>query len=243
MPDAAKLSMLARKFYFEFLALRDGGSHQQFDYKCYRRLTDKLDNLEIKLSESGIRFVEMIVEERIQSGRLQGIEKARELLKLQDSALQGLRFFWREMAADEAMKTHHFKPQPATVDALLAAEALNRVREICASANPAWPSGRRQWLPDGMDAELINEERPTLAEALSRHANEFIAAKKDRRYPKSVNRPTSQIKRLWFISVALAGAVYGVELRTAIDALGATRPEEETQQMRESILRPKRKDK
>ena len=49
MPDTAKLSMLARKFYFEFLALRDGGSHRQFDYKCYRRLTDKLDNLEIKL--------------------------------------------------------------------------------------------------------------------------------------------------------------------------------------------------
>ena len=266
MADTARLSMLARKFYFEFLALRDGGSRRQFDYKCYRRLTDDLDSINIKLSKSGLRIVELVVEERIRSGRTKVTERDDELLKLQTSALAGLKLFWRGMAADEAMKTHWFKPEPETVNALLAAESPMQVCEICAGAftyfvyNPAtleneplnpedkiaistWPPARDEWPLPEMDDELTNEMGPTLADALNSHAEQFIAAKKDRRYPKSVSRPTSQAKRLWFVSVALAGAVRGLEVRTAIDALGATRPDEEPQQRRESTFRPKRKNK
>ena len=60
---------------------------------------------------------------------------------------------------------------------------------------------------------------------LSQHAAEFIAAKHDKRFPLS-DRPTSQLKQLWFLSRALAAALYGVKLRTAINLVGSKRPEE-----------------
>ena len=48
---------------------------------------------------------------------------------------------------------------------------------------------------------------------LSQYADEFIAAKKDPRFPRS-GRPTSQLKQFWFLSRVLAGALYGIKPRT-----------------------------
>lgn len=59
---------------------------------------------------------------------------------------------------------------------------------------------------------------------MSQFAEEFVEAKRDPRYPRS-NRPSNQLKQLWFLSRALAGAVYGVKTRTAINLVGSMRPE------------------
>jgi hypothetical protein len=256
MADRATLTRLAQKFYFEFLGLRDGGSRRRFDRRCYKQLIEDLEKANIRLSNSGKRFLELVVEERIRSGRAKVTQKDDELRKLQTIALEDLKLFWRELAVDEAMKIQWFRPDPETLDALLAAESPGQVREIWGEAytfttipalRPAtgtegdpfipdgemetrisnWPPARREGrIPREMDDELIEEMGLTLADALFRYAEQFIGAKRDRRYPKSMSRPTSQLKRIWFVSVALAGAVCGVEVRTAIDAVGATRPEQ-----------------
>jgi len=60
---------------------------------------------------------------------------------------------------------------------------------------------------------------------LSKHATTFVASKNDKRYPHS-DRPSSRAKQLWFVSRSLAGAVYGVSIRTAINLVGSKRPDE-----------------
>ncbi len=81
-----------------------------------------------------------------------------------------------------------------------------------------------------------------LPSSLSKHAAEFIAAKNDPRFPKS-SRPTNLLKQLWFLSRALAGAVQGIKTRTAINLIGAMRPEESFELSRGAKRkRSKRKD-
>lgn len=61
---------------------------------------------------------------------------------------------------------------------------------------------------------------------LSEHAVEFVAALNDPRYPLASVRPTTRLKQLWFLSRALAGAIFGVKTRTAINLVGSRRPEQ-----------------
>ena len=62
---------------------------------------------------------------------------------------------------------------------------------------------------------------------LSKYAEEFVAAKRDPRFPRCdvSRRPTNLCKQLWFLARALAGAVLGIKTRTAINLVGSTRPE------------------
>ncbi len=57
--------------------------------------------------------------------------------------------------------------------------------------------------------------------ALSQHAESFLAAKQDPRWPRS-NRPTNQGKRNRFLARALAGITLGISIRTAQDLLART---------------------
>jgi hypothetical protein len=69
------------------------------------------------------------------------------------------------------------------------------------------------------------EFESTLPKDISDHAEEWIAALRDRRYPRS-SRGTSELKQVWFLSRALAGAVLGLSTRTAVNLWGSLRPEE-----------------
>jgi len=62
---------------------------------------------------------------------------------------------------------------------------------------------------------------------LSKYAEEFVAAKHHPRFPccDISRRPTNQLKQLWFLSRALAGAVFDIKTRTAVNLVGSTRPE------------------
>lgn len=68
---------------------------------------------------------------------------------------------------------------------------------------------------------------------LGQYACEFIAARKDTRFLRSTDRPTSRLKQLWFLSRALAGALYGVGTRTAMNLVGSMRPEQMFEESRE----------
>ncbi len=63
---------------------------------------------------------------------------------------------------------------------------------------------------------------------LSQYAEQFVAALRDPRFPHCdvSTRPSTRLKQFWFLSRALAGALFGVTTRTAINLVGSMRPEE-----------------
>jgi len=77
---------------------------------------------------------------------------------------------------------------------------------------PAWP------IPAG-------SQLPTY---LSQHAEQYVAALHDPRFPHCdvSRRPSNRLKQFWFLSRALAGALFGVTTRTAINLVGSMRPEQ-----------------
>ena len=58
---------------------------------------------------------------------------------------------------------------------------------------------------------------------LTKNADQFIKAKEDKRYPRS-NRPSSEDKRLRYLSHAMAKIACGISYRTAVDWLEKTHP-------------------
>jgi hypothetical protein len=69
---------------------------------------------------------------------------------------------------------------------------------------------------------------------LSQYSEQFVAALRDPRFPTCdvSTRPSTRLKQFWFLSRALAGALYGVSTRTAINLVGSLRPEETAEQSR-----------
>jgi len=98
--------------------------------------------------------------------------------------------------------------EPDTVIALLEAETVRQVHAICRKS--AW---------------MAKQPNCYLAQCLPRLARQFLDAKRDRRYPRS-DRNSSIPKKFWFLACALAGAMYGLSLRRAINLIGPGKPEE-----------------
>ncbi len=94
-------------------------------------------------------------------------------------------------------------PERDLLDALLQARTPKQVRTICRRSrywlNPRW--GGRVYVKYLYD-----------------HADQFLRAKDDPRYPRST-RPSSYDKRLRFLARAMAGITLGRRPRTAIDLL------------------------
>jgi len=66
------------------------------------------------------------------------------------------------------------------------------------------------------------------------YAEQYVAALNDPRFPTcdTSKRSSTRLKQLWFLSRALAGAVFGVKPRTAINLVGSMRPEQVFQEAR-----------
>ena len=69
---------------------------------------------------------------------------------------------------------------------------------------------------------------------LSQYAEQYAQALRDPRFPRCdvSTRPSSQLKQFWFLSRALAGALFGVSTRTAINLVGSLRPEQAFEESR-----------
>jgi hypothetical protein len=177
-----------------------------FDEKEYKRLLDASEG--VHLSDEQISSVEQCVMEEIQAGRLKETEKEERIRTLEQSTLE-MTHEWRQVqAAREARKQLKVPGEPDVLELLLRAEDAEQVRKICEDA-PNWPISLGSVLPI----------------YLSQHASAFVDATKDSRFPRS-GRPTSQLKQLWFLSRALAGAIFEVKTRTAINLVGSNRPEQ-----------------
>lgn len=98
--------------------------------------------------------------------------------------------------------------EPDSLIALLEAKTAREVRAIC---------GKSAW--------MVKQPNSYLSRYLPALAQQFQDAKKDHRYPRS-DRTTSIPKKMWFLARALAGAIYGISPRTAVNVIGPGKPEE-----------------
>ena len=96
--------------------------------------------------------------------------------------------------------------EPGTAIALLESRTVKEVRAIC--RNSAW---------------MAKQPTSYLTSCLPKVAKQFLHAKDDLHYPSS-ERVSSIDKKFWFLARALAGAIYGLSPRRAINIIGPGQP-------------------
>ena len=183
--------------------------------------------MELRLTSEQQAEIAAKADEAIRNGRLKESERIAWTRDREDSWLLAVREDFRQRAGVEATKQLRVPGEPEVIKELLEAETPDQVREIC---KDAFARVNCEIAP-GTFRELTLPNWPisvgsVLPRYLSEYASEFLAAKSDPRFPKSAMRPSSQLKQLWFLSRALAGALYGLTTRTAINLVGSKRPEE-----------------
>jgi hypothetical protein len=224
--DPRALYFMAQELYSDFRRLAEGRTRLWFDRREYEQLVAAPITEVIRFSPQEKARLEETVEEEVRTGRLKEADKEERLRDLERSETLPIRDFF---AREEAMKEKRFPGEPEVLKVLLDPSTTpEQIRELCKDAFmsrtvtvgsearevevPAWPIVIGSVLPG----------------YLSQYAEEFVAAKRDRRFPRCEisRRPTNQFKQLWFLSRALAGAVFGEATRTAINKVGSKRPEQ-----------------
>ena len=164
------------------------------------------------------------LDEKKYRGLIEGLDDAR-------SSVQ--RDWYLRQAAIEAQKEIKLPGEPDVIEVLLDPNTTpEQIREVCKDAVmprtvtigsetrivevSAWP------IPSG-------DPFPTY---LAQFAEQYVDALSDPRFPRS-DRPSSRLKQFWFLSRALAGALYGVSPRTSINLVGSMRPEKVFDQSRQ----------
>lgn len=235
------LYAFAHQFYWDFRRLAEGTVRWVSDEKIFKKLAYHAH--QAQLSHHQIQQLRKYIDTEVQAGRLNVQDRTAKFRDLKESLLGVTREWLLSEASDMARKQLKVPGEPEVLEGLLRARTPSQVRRICMDATvpiriqagergeiivdwPNWP------LPYGS----------VLPTYLSQYAKQFIAAKKDRRFPRS-RRPTSLMKQLWFLSRVLAGALYGVSARTATNLVGSKRPEQvfgESREARPSRRRRKR---
>ena len=238
--DPGTIHFFAHDFYWAFRRLNEGNFRWAQDEEEEKRLVEEIDAQNIKLSNDQIRALVRWVRDEVAEGRLRETDKIERLRQLGVENLSQTRQWLHGNAAEQARKQIPIPGKPEVVKALLEAQKPGEVQEICKDAFVP-----RTMEIGGVTREVMWPNWPIpigsmLPTYLSDYATEFIAAKSDKRFPSS-GRPTSQLKQLWFLSRALAGAVFGIKFRTAINLVGSIRPEQTFEASRNAKLIRKRK--
>jgi hypothetical protein len=228
--DPGSLYAVAHQFYWDFLRISEGQPRWRVDRKKQEELEAQVDKAELQLSDEEKVRLQELVDKEIESGRLDASQKQKRLREIEDSQLWVTREFLRRKAAEEARTELRFPGETEVIQVLLDPTTTpERIRDLCKEAVmerkvavepgvvkvveiPAWPINVGSVLPD----------------TLSKHAEQYVAALRDPRFPccdVSV-RPSTRLKQFWFLSRALAGAFFGVSTRTAINLVGSLRPEQ-----------------
>jgi hypothetical protein len=224
--DPGTLYAFAHQFYWDLKQISEGYFRQKVDEEEYKRLADPIERQKIQLSdEQNIAIARVIVKE-IREGRIPEAEKESRLASVRESNRYATRISLYQEAAELARKQVKVPGKPEVIEALIHASTPEQVRTICADA-----FAPRTIQTEAGPREIMMPKWPipagsVLPRYLSEYASEFIAAIHDPRFPKSDSRPSSRLKQLWFLSRALAGALYGITTRTAINLVGSKRPEE-----------------
>ena len=225
--DPGALYAFASLFYWDLKRITEGYTRPRVDKSKYKRICDQVNKLDLRLTSEQLADLEKKALEAIQNGRLKESDKLEWMKCGEESWLSAIREDFRHCAAEEATKLLRVVGEPEIIRELLEAETADRVRDIC---EDAFVKVNCKVAPEAFkELTLPNWPIPagsTLPSYLSQYASEFIAARKDSRFPGSSDRPSSHLKQLWFLSRALAGAAYGVRARTAINLVGSMRPDE-----------------
>jgi hypothetical protein len=220
-----ELKPFADIFYSDFRRLAEGRTRQRVDRSRFDQVMRDLDT--VQLSHEETLSIAESIDGGIRAGRIPSAEREDRIRDAQEGHLWTKRHSLYDRAVEEATKTLKVPGEPDVLDALLRASTAKEIREICRSA---FRMIRLEVEPgDYRDVRVTDwpiSGGSMLPEYLSRHADQFITAKNDRRFPGSTDRPTSRLKQLWFLSRALAGALFGIKTRTAINLIGSLRPEQ-----------------
>ena len=224
--DPGTLYAFAHQFYWDLKHLNEGYVRWKVDEEEYKQLASAIEHYNIQLSEEQNRAIARVIVGEVKEGR---IPKGEKELRLKDAAAgnrEATRMSLYEEAEEMTRKPIKVPGRSEVIEALLNAETPDEVREICRDA-----FAPRTIQTEAGPREVMMSNWPIAAGSvhpryLSEYATEFIAAAHDARFPKSTSRPSSRLKQLWFLSRALAGALYGVTTRTAINLVGSKRPEE-----------------
>jgi hypothetical protein len=225
--DPGTLYSFAHQFYWDFRRVAEGSTRRRLDRPFYEKLVDRIKKKELRLTAEERAHHEALGKEEIHSRRLKESETANWLCNAEESQLFVNRDWFCELAARKATKQLKVPGEPDVIAELLVAETSEDIKRICEEAFTT----RNIEVQPNIFREVKVPNWPisvgsVLPSYLSQFASEFIAARQDTRFPKSTTRPSSRLKQLWFLSRALAGALYGVSTRTAINLVGSMRPEE-----------------
>ena len=259
--DPGTLYTFAHLFYWDFRRLSEGTSRYRLDQKEYNRLIgdSSLEAEYVQISEDDRANHERYVAEEIRNGRFiewirsqrpdfvgreLEVQKRERLRDIEDGLLLAKQASFRNWAAEQATKSLKIPGEEDAIKVLLNPHSTaEQIREVCKDAFmirtievepgvskdvegfPAWPIHAGSSFPG----------------YLSQYAEQYVAALRDRRFPRCdvSARPSTRLKQFWFLSRALAGALFGVTTRTAINLVGSLRPEETLELSR--YAKPKRK--
>jgi len=244
--DPGSLYAMAHLLYWDLRRLAEGTFRWKFDRKKFQSLTDNLDSLQVVDDQDRARYREE-VEQEIREGRLEISQREQRLKDIEQAETFVRREVMHRDAAELAQTQIKVPPEPDVISVLLnPSSTAQQIRDICKEAvmtrtvtvggevrklkeYPAWP------LPVGSPLPVY----------LSQYAEQHIEALRHPRFPScDVSfRPTNRLKQLWFVSRALAGAVYGVKTRTAINLVGSLRPEKVFEESRAAKAARKHKRK
>jgi hypothetical protein len=239
--EAGTLYSFAHQFYWDFRRIAEGRLGSELDKELYAQLLDEADKVN-GLDDGQIRALVRAVRVEIAQGRLAPENKAARLQELGRENLRVTREYFRGVASEMAQKEVKVVPgKPEVIRSLLEATTTEEVRRICGGAFGT----KTLEVHPGVTKEIRTPNWPisvasVLPMYLSQYAAQFIGAKNDKRFPVS-NRPTSHLKQFWFLSRALAGALFGESVRTAINLVGSIRPEEAFEKSRNARASRKRR--
>jgi hypothetical protein len=240
-PPPGELYSFAHLFYWEFRRLIEGSHRFRMDEQRFAKLRSEAEKKPVVLDVDQIASINRGIEREVRSGQLR--PEPRHLIARRNDIAEGLAFVTRdsmlEDAADEARMALRIPGEPEVFEEMLRAKTPETIRDICKQAT----SLEERRFPDGIKRKILVNNWPissgsVLPTNLSQYAEQFIAAKSDPKFPKSATRPTTTLKQIWFLSRALAGALFGIRTRTAINLVGSLRPEQAFDQI--GNARPRR---
>jgi hypothetical protein len=206
--------------------ISEGHVRWKHDEEEYKRLANAIDSQKVQLDyHQEVALAKAVVRE-VHEGRLPESQLKERLLEMKNSNLEVTRDWLHRQAAEMARKQEKVPGKPEVIAALLKAQTPEEVREICSDAFVQ----KSVQVEPGITRQITISNwsissGSVLPTYLTQYASEYLAAKSDKRFPAS-DRATSQLKQLWFLSRALAGALFGVTTRTAINLVGSKRPEQ-----------------
>jgi hypothetical protein len=210
---AGAISALAHQLYWDFERLENGSYRPQISTNLFQILISDADKKE--LGEIAIR------EGQLKANRIRSGEQNIEL-----ATLAAKREWIQSQSEDYTTEFWMVPNRKPVLEALLGAQSVRAVKQICEDSYVTRTVGLQ-----GGDLKQLTictwpiSPGSVLPMYLSMYARVFVAAKNDKRFPRS-GRPSSRAKQLWFLARTIAGAVYGVRIRTSQNLVGSKRPDE-----------------